>query len=171
MEGFVGDEYVGFDSKPTDREDRRRLYAENYQAPLHEYEAFGADQAWMLYGRVDREEYLCMARATIEKVGPPYTPPRSDSRSGIADVGRPRNYGALANRLMGRSAASKTIKRLRGNNEAVASAYSLKNYTIAQDLGGEAAFQHLKQQAAAAGLRFQLASDMVPNHMAIDPIG
>jgi hypothetical protein len=48
----------------------------------------------------------------------------------------------------------------------VASAYSLKDYSIAEDLGGESAYENLKYRAAMAGLR--LASDMVPNHMGID---
>jgi glycosidase len=52
-----------------------------------------------------------------------------------------------------------------GNPEAVASAYSLFDYAIAADLGGEGAFENLRQRAAARGLR--LAGDMVPNHMGI----
>ena len=40
--------------------------------------------------------------------------------------------------LWQRSAASERIKRMRGNAEAVASAYSLDDYRIAEDLGGEA---------------------------------
>ena len=50
--------------------------------------------------------------------------------------------------------------------DAVASAYSLKDYRIAEDLGGTAAYENLRDRAAAAGIR--LASDMVPNHMGID---
>lgn len=65
-----------------------------------------------------------------------------------------------------RSRASRTIKQLRGNPDAVASAYSLYSYEIAEDLGGEEAFQKLRQRAAKVGIR--LASDMVPNHMGID---
>ena len=38
--------------------------------------------------------------------------------------------------LWERSRASKTIKRLRENREAETSAYSLKDYSIAEDLGG-----------------------------------
>ena len=68
--------------------------------------------------------------------------------------------------LWERSTASQTIKRLRGNADAVASAYSLKDYAIAADLGGEDAYVDLRNRAAKAGLR--LASDMVPNHMGID---
>ncbi len=68
--------------------------------------------------------------------------------------------------LWERSLASKKIKELLGNPEAVASAYSIFDYQIASDLGGEEAFQTLKQRAWRYGIR--LASDMVPNHMGID---
>jgi glycosidase len=68
--------------------------------------------------------------------------------------------------LWERSDASKRIKQLCGNPEAVASAYSLKEYIIAGDLGGEAAYQKLRDKAWKQGIR--LASDMVPNHMGID---
>ena len=53
--------------------------------------------------------------------------------------------------LWERSAASKAIKQRMGNPEAVASAYSLYDYTIAADLGGEAACEALKARAAARG--------------------
>ncbi len=65
-----------------------------------------------------------------------------------------------------RSRASKTIKQLCGNRDAVASAYSLFDYSIADDLGGEAAYVSLRDRAYRHGIR--LASDMVPNHMGID---
>jgi glycosidase len=68
--------------------------------------------------------------------------------------------------LWQRSLASERIKRMRGNPEAVASAYSLDEYRIADDLGGEDAFQSLRSRAWQRGIR--LASDMVPNHMGID---
>ncbi len=68
--------------------------------------------------------------------------------------------------LWERSEASKRIKQMCGNPEAVASAYSLKDYAIAGDLGGEAAYQKLRDKAWQRGIR--LASDMVPNHMGID---
>ena len=68
--------------------------------------------------------------------------------------------------LWERSGASERIKRMRGNQEAVASAYSLDDYRIADDLGGEAAYAQLRDRAATRGIR--LASDMVPNHMGID---
>ncbi|MGD9487419.1 MAG: alpha-amylase family glycosyl hydrolase [Calditrichaceae bacterium] len=68
--------------------------------------------------------------------------------------------------LWERSKASRRIKQISGNPEAVASAYSLYNYSIANDLGGDEAYQNLKDRAWKRGIR--LASDMVPNHMGID---
>ncbi len=68
--------------------------------------------------------------------------------------------------LWERSPASARIKQLCGNPEAISSAYSLHSYQIASDLGGDAAYESLREKAARVGIR--LASDMVPNHMGID---
>ena len=68
--------------------------------------------------------------------------------------------------LWERSNASEKIKQLCGNPEAIASAYSLAGYQIATELGGEDAYQRLKERAWQRGIR--LAADMVPNHMGID---
>ncbi len=67
--------------------------------------------------------------------------------------------------LWERSSASRKIKQLCGNPEAVSSAYSLYDYQIAADLGGAEAYQSLKDRAWQRGIR--LASDMVPNHVGI----
>ncbi len=64
-----------------------------------------------------------------------------------------------------RSPASRKIKQLCGNPEAVASAYSLYDYVVAADLGGQPAYQDLKERAWQRGIR--MASDMVPNHVGI----
>lgn len=68
--------------------------------------------------------------------------------------------------LWERSLASKKIKERLGNPETMASAYSLFDYQIANDLGGEEAYQNLKDRAWKQGIR--LASDIVPNHVGID---
>ena len=65
-----------------------------------------------------------------------------------------------------RSEASKRIKNLRGDPDAVASAYSLYDYAIAADLGGEGAYENLRDRTRQRGIR--LASDMVPNHVGVD---
>jgi hypothetical protein len=160
--GFVGDEFVGFD----DDFRRRRRYSHDYQAPLDEYENFSADQAWM-------PNVVLMAKSTyvwLEQLSKKYQRhihrldqiPDEELQLLVA-------RGVTGLWLIGlweRSTASRTIKRLRGHHDAVASAYSLKSYDIAEDLGGWAAYDYLKHRAASAGLR--LASDMVPNHMGID---
>jgi glycosidase len=68
--------------------------------------------------------------------------------------------------LWERSRASERIKKICGNPEAAASAYSIYDYRIADDLGGEPALQGLKDRAWQRGIR--MASDMVPNHYGID---
>ncbi len=68
--------------------------------------------------------------------------------------------------LWERSPASRMIKHLRGNPDAVASAYSILDYRISENLGGDAALDNLRERAYARGIR--LASDLVPNHMGID---
>ncbi|MEW6606340.1 MAG: alpha-amylase family glycosyl hydrolase [bacterium] len=67
--------------------------------------------------------------------------------------------------LWERSPASQKIKQICGNPEAISSAYSLYDYTIAEDLGGESALMNLRNRAFSHGIR--LSSDMVPNHMGI----
>ena len=84
----------------------------------------------------------------------------------LADLAR---KGVNALWLIGvwqRSEASRRIKHLRGQHDAVASAYALEDYAIAHDLGGEPAFEALKTRAARHGIR--MATDMVPNHVGID---
>lgn len=68
--------------------------------------------------------------------------------------------------LWERSTASKSMKQMMGSPDAVASAYSLKEYEIAGDLGGWGALENLRWRAWQRGIR--LSADMVPNHMGID---
>ena len=68
--------------------------------------------------------------------------------------------------LWQRSPASQKIKRICGNPEAEASAYSLYDYAIAYDLGGDEALARLEQRCLQRGIR--LASDVVPNHTGLD---
>jgi glycosidase len=164
MAGFVGDEFIGFEEEfgPGGR----RRYASDYQAPLNEYEAFSHDQAWM-------PNVVMLAKSTfvwLEQLSKKYKYHihRLDQ---IPDeeLQLLAERGITALWLIGlweRSTASRTIKRLRGQHDAVASAYSLKGYDIAQDLGGYEAFNNLRHRGARYGIR--MASDMVPNHMGID---
>ncbi len=64
-----------------------------------------------------------------------------------------------------RSSASQKIKQYCGNPEALASAYSVYDYVIADEIGGDEAYNNLKFRAWQRGVR--LAVDMVPNHTGI----
>ena len=64
-----------------------------------------------------------------------------------------------------RSPASQKIKQKMGNSEAVASAYSLYDYQVSQDLGGEEAVADLQERCRRRGIR--LGCDVVPNHTGI----
>lgn len=68
--------------------------------------------------------------------------------------------------LWERSRASQRIKQRMGDQDAVASAYSLYSYDIAEDLGGWSALENLRYRSWQRGIR--LSADMVPNHMGID---
>jgi glycosidase len=134
--------------------------------PAYEYEKFSPDTAWMPNTvLIAKSTYVWLAQLS-KQYG------RSISR---LDEIPDEELATLARRglnslwLIGvweRSRASKTIKQLCGNGDAVASAYSLFDYSIAEDLGGEAAYINLRDRAYRHGVR--LASDMVPNHMGID---
>ena len=173
-EGFLGDEYRGFDEFYEDVLDaegnvigrRRKRYAHDYQAPLNEYEAFSTDQQWM-------PTVVLIAKSTyvwLEQLSKKYGRhiQRLDQIP-TEELQLLKDRGMTALWLIGlweRSRASQTIKRLRGQADAVASAYSLMDYRIADDIGGNAAYEVLRERASSVGLR--LASDMVPNHMGLD---
>jgi glycosidase len=134
--------------------------------PANEYEKFSADTAWMPSTvLIAKSTYVWLAQLSKQY----------GRHIGRLDEIPDEALATLAHRginslwLIGvweRSRASKTIKQLCGNRDAVASAYSLFNYTIADDLGGEPAYINLRDRAYHHGVR--LASDMVPNHMGID---
>jgi glycosidase len=134
--------------------------------PHNEYEKFSPDQAWMPGAvLIAKSTYVWLAQLS-----------RWYGRHiGRLDEIPDEELATLAHRginslwLIGvweRSRASRTIKQLCGNPDAVASAYSLFDYRIADDLGGEAAYINLRDRSYRHGIR--LASDMVPNHMGID---
>lgn len=131
-----------------------------------EYERFSQDQDWMpTTVLLAKSTYVWLAQLT-KQYGRPIQR-LNEIPDEELDTLRRRGMNSLW--LIGiweRSRASQTIKRLCGNGDAVASAYSLRDYAIAHDLGGEEAYRNLSDRAQARGIR--LASDMVPNHMGID---
>jgi glycosidase len=134
--------------------------------PAREYEKFSPDTAWMPTAvLVAKSTYVWLAQMS-RQYGREIARLNEIPDEELATLAR---HGLNSLWLIGiweRSRASKTIKQLCGNADAVASAYSIFDYTIAEDLGGEAAYVNLRDRAFRHGIR--LASDMVPNHMGID---
>jgi len=155
--GFEGDEYTAFN---------KYLRGRRIHGAHEEYEAFSTDQDWM-------PNVVMIAKSTyvwLEQLSQKYKwhIHRLDQIP-LEELRLMADRGINALWLIGlweRSTASKTIKQLCGQHDAVASAYSLKSYHIAADLGGDEGYRVLKERAREAGLR--LASDMVPNHMGVD---
>jgi len=65
-----------------------------------------------------------------------------------------------------RSQASRKIKGMYGRKNLIASAYSIYEYSIAEEIGGEDAYEKFKQLANRYDLH--VGCDMVPNHTGID---
>ncbi len=137
-----------------------------FQHLAQEYEKFSPDTAWMpTVVMIAKSTYVWLAQLS-RQFGRSITKLNQIPDAELeAMAGRGINTLWLIG-IWERSRASQTIKQLCGNTEAVASAYSLFDYRIADDLGGEAAYNHLRDRAFQFGVR--LASDMVPNHMGID---
>ena len=135
--------------------------SDDYEEP----EAFSQDEDWMPHVvLIAKLAYVWLDQLSV-KYGRAMTR-LSDIPN--EELDRLASWGFNALWLIGvweRSPASKEIKRRMGNPEAEASAYSLYDYVIAADLGGEAAYQDLAYRARRRGIR--LAGDMVPNHVGL----
>ncbi len=131
-----------------------------------EYERFSADTEWMPRTvMIAKSVYVWLDQ--LSKKYRRHIHSLSQVPDEELDLMARRGFNALW--LIGlweRSRASQRIKQLTGNPEAAASAYSLDDYVVAHDLGGEGAFLNLRDRAMLRGIR--MGSDMVPNHMGID---
>jgi glycosidase len=146
--------------------DRRDVHAPAFGGLADEPERFSVDSAWM-------PRLVLIAKSTyvwLDQLSRRYDR-HIRTLDAVPDeaLDELASWGVTGLWLIGlwqRSVASERIKRMRGNPDAVASAYSLDEYRIADDLGGEGAYAVLRDRAWERGIR--LASDMVPNHMGID---
>lgn len=130
-----------------------------------EYEAFSQDRDWM-------PRVVLIAKSThvwLFQLSQKYARPvKQLDQIPAEELDLLAAQGFTALWLIGlweRSPASRKIKQWMGNHEALASAYSLYDYQISNDLGGEKALKRLKIRLAKRGIR--LAADMVPNHTGI----
>lgn len=142
------------------------MEAYNYDNLMNEYERFSPDREWMPCVILMAKTVLVWLDQLTKKYQRPIN--RLDE---IPDeeLDALRDEGFTGLWLIGlweRSSASKRIKQLCGNPEAAASAYSLYNYNIAENIGGWDALSNLRARLWQRGIR--LASDMVPNHTGMD---
>lgn len=160
---YIKEEYNHYD---PDAFANPKIELPNYSGEEFEPEAFSDDLDWMPHlVLIAKSSYVWLDQLSKQYQSEINTLDKIPD----SELDRLQQFGVTGLWLIGlweRSTASRSIKQINGNPEAVASAYALKNYDIAQDLGGYAAYLNLKNRAAKRGIR--LASDMVPNHMAID---
>jgi glycosidase len=152
-------QHMGGDSHPS-------IEAPTYGGAYAEYERYSPDKEWMpRLVLIAKNSYVWLEQLsrkykfwikTLDQI------PDEE-----LDLLRDRGFtGLWLIGLWERSRASQRIKQRMGDSDAVASAYSLHSYDIANDLGGWDALSNLRARAWQRGIR--LSADMVPNHMGID---
>ncbi len=135
-----------------------------FRADFHfdEPEAFSPDTDWMPKVVLIAKSVYVWLDQLSKKYGRHLT--RLDQIP-TEELDRLARWGFTSLWLIGlweRSRSSQKIKQIMGNPEAVSSAYSLYDYTVADDLGGDEALATLEARCLERGIR--LASDVVPNH-------
>ena len=132
----------------------------------HEYERYSPDKDWMpRLVLIAKNSYVWLEQLS-RKYGR-WIKTLDQIPDEELDILRDRGFtGLWLIGLWERSSASQRIKQRMGDADAVASAYSLYSYDIAEDLGGWSALENLRYRAWQRGVR--LSADMVPNHMGID---
>ncbi|MDR2419423.1 MAG: alpha-amylase, partial [Treponema sp.] len=133
---------------------------------LGEYEHFSPDQDWMPRTVLLAKSTLVWLYQLSQKYGRQITTLDQIPDEELDTIARRGFTGLWLIGLWERSNASRTIKQWTGNPEAAASAYSLYDYDIADELGGWGALTNLRERCAVRGIH--LGSDMVPNHTGID---
>ena len=133
---------------------------------MDDYEAFSPDRDWMpRVVLLAKSTYVWLDQLTKKYGRHIYRLDQVPDE----ELDELSSYGITGLWLIGlwqRSKASQKIKQITGNPDALASAYSLFSYDVAWEIGGQEALDDLRRRAGERGIR--MASDMVPNHMAID---
>lgn len=147
---------------------RDSVQVATYDAAAMEYEPenFTPDREWMPnLVMIAKNAYVWLEQLS-RQYGREITTLDQIPEEEVAQLARWGITGLWLIGLWERSTASREIKVMSGNTDAVASAYSLYDYQIATRLGGDEACSVLREKAWRHGVR--LASDMVPNHVGID---
>ena len=138
----------------------------SYENLMNEYEKFTPDKDWMPKVILMAKTVLVWLFQLTQKYGRNISTLDQIPDEELDTLAQQGFTGLWLIGLWERSPASKRIKQICGNPEAAASAYSLYDYEIAQNIGGWAAVENLRSRLWQRGIR--LASDMVPNHTGMD---
>lgn len=146
---------------------------DGYDMPIYdfddisnEYERFSPDREWMPNVVMIAKSTLVWLDQLSKKYGRAITRLDHIPDEELDFLEQAGFTGLWLIGLWERSPASARIKQICGNPEAAASAYSLNDYEIANELGGWDALDNLRSRAWKRGIR--MASDMVPNHTGMD---
>ena len=140
--------------------------AYKYSTSRNEYEKFTQDKDWMPSLVLIAKNSLVWLHQLSEVYGTKIARLDQIPDAELDSLAARGINGLWLIGIWQRSPASEKIKRLCGNPEAAASAYSLFDYEIAPELGGWDALDNLGERCLWRGIR--LAADMVPNHTGID---
>jgi glycosidase len=132
----------------------------------NEYEHFSPDQDWMPRTVLMAKSTLVWLFQLTKKYNQEITRLDQIPDEELDELARRGFTGLWLIGIWERSNASKMVKQWTGNPEAAASAYSLYDYDIADELGGWGALTNLRERCFRRGIR--LGSDMVPNHTGLD---
>lgn len=138
----------------------------NYDSLMKEYERFSPDREWMPRVVLMAKTVLVWLDQLTKKYKREIRRLDKIPDEELDDLAQAGFTGLWLIGLWERSWGSKRIKQKCGNPEAAASAYSLHDYDIAEELGGWDALDNLRRRLWYRGIR--LASDMVPNHTGLD---
>jgi glycosidase len=136
-----------------------------YKYHESEYERFSADKEWMPKLVLIAKHTMVWLHQLSKKYGRGINRLDQIPDEELDTLSRWGFTGLWLIGLWERSPASKLIKNHCGNPEAAASAYSVYDYAVSQELGGYDALINLRERCWKRGIR--LASDMVPNHTGI----
>jgi hypothetical protein len=140
--------------------------AYSYSSQRHEYEKFTNDRDWMPSTVLIAKNILVWLHQLSKMYGMEISRLDQIPDQELESLARQGINSLWLIGIWQRSLASEKIKRLCGNPEAAASAYSLFDYEIDQSLGGWDALDALRERCLWRGIH--LAADMVPNHTGID---
>lgn len=138
----------------------------NYDSLMNEYERYSPDKEWMPHVILMAKTVLVWLDQLTKKYKTQITRLDQIPDQELDNLAQAGFTGLWLIGLWERSYASKRIKQKCGNPEAAASAYSLHDYEIAENIGGWDALEKLRTRLWYRGIR--LASDMVPNHTGMD---